>query len=544
IGAGPTGLTAALALAQHGVPVRLIERDAAFHQMSRGSGVHARTVEMFRLLGVHPAFARTAAHHPPTRAYALPEGRRVVREWHILEEPVITPDRPYVHLQGHAMISQFQTQGILRAELEKYGVRVELGVELVGLEQREGEVVATVRRVGAVEEQIHAAYVVGADGAKGKWTARASRPTRKAIGAKFEGETQDGAGAVWAEADVEGEGITTEYWHMWSKPGEAAVSMRPKGSAPGYHIGLIGLSFDPIGLDESPEKFIEAVHNLTGRKDLVFKDLHTLMYWRPSVRMVDKMSEGRVFIAGDAAHVHPPTGGQGLNTGILDAMNLAWKLALAYRGHASATLLASYEAERLPVILQMLMTTSGFWKDAGKGGDFQWQNAALTQLEVNYRWSAAVRDRRGPSAADEDMKALAYAGYGREAGVRAGDRAPEVAGLVDGTGAETSLYALLKSTEHTVLVRAGGDGEQVVDVVKAVEALPAGTAQVVIVGQERTPSAMWGATRVYHDKEGWVERGYGGRDAPCVVVVRPDGYVGAMVDGGAGVGDYFANIML
>ncbi|KAH9915188.1 FAD binding domain-containing protein [Epithele typhae] len=558
IGAGPTGLMTALCLAKSGIPVRILEKTHEFHRMSRGSGLHPRTLEYLHILGLLEDFERLIVDMPPARAYKLPGGTEVAREWDILEKPTKTPDRPY----GLAMISQFQNEDILREHLAALGIRPEMGCEPQSIEQNDTAVVVTVRKTNADgtaagEEKIHAAYVVGADGAKGM--------SRKTIGATFEGKTVDEDGGVWFQADVEGDGLSSNYWHMWIIPGKATVMLRPEGTNGGFLIGVVGKNFDPAEELMDYDAAIAFFRENTGRTDLVFRNMHSLFHWKPKMLMVNKYSEGRVFIAGDAAHIHSPTGGQGLNTCVADGINLAWKIALAHKGLATADLLTSYHTERHPIAAEVIRISSSLYvqtvatsaedinvpvtaEESKKGGLIRWRVAGLSQLEINYRWSPVVYDARGPAGLSEaEMRAYAYTGYGPGAEVRAGDRAPEAPGLVDAAGKATSLFAIFKPDAHTVLVSCADTGDAtIVDVVDAVKALPAGLAvRVVAIGSSVVPNVEREVEGVYHDGAGWFGRAYGLMGgAPPVVVVRPDGYIGAFANDAAGLREYFSKIVV
>ena len=383
------------------------------------------------------------------------------------------------------------------------------------------------------------------------------------------------------------------------------ISARPTLNAQGFHIGIVGQNFDPKHL-LSVQKFIEFIHEQTGRTDLIFNEIRMLTYWklvhtfievqeahspmcRPKMRMVNKFSEGRIFITGDAAHVHSPTGGQGLNTSVQDSVrttrplalqstcpdpssqfNLGWKLALAYKGHAAPGLLASYHTERLPVVTHMLIATSSLYNNmlprkpedanpndlqkdtkpdsedgATKSDYVQWRNRSLQMLEINYRWSPAVYDVRGTlGLGDEELKARAYEGY-PDGDVRAGDRAPSAPGLIDAAGVETTLFDLFKSWRHTVLVFTPGTeeaGAKVASIMAALHALPDGAAKVVVLGRHAVPKAVEGA-EVYHDTAGRASRAYHVDEATVsAFAVRPDGYLGAFVHDAEELQKYFSKV--
>ncbi len=255
-------------------------------------------------------------------------------------------------------------------------------------------------------------------------------------------------------------------------------------------------------------------------------------------------------------------------TGLGAQFNLAWKVALVYKGLASPELLATYQTERIPVIAHVLAVTSNLYTrlvhrqqdDSTKTAStepapasstkeatsfFKWRNNALRQLEVNYRWSPVVFDARGMQGMDEQtLQAHAYEGYPGEP-VRAGDRAPEAPGLVDATGNETSLFEIFKPNKHTLLVFSPEQpGSKTEEVVAAARNSPLGSViQTLVLDRHGVPAAVEGAT-AYHDKEGHAHNAYGvAGETLSVVIVRPDGYIGAFVFDVDGLQTYFTRLV-
>ncbi|KII93071.1 hypothetical protein PLICRDRAFT_35243 [Plicaturopsis crispa FD-325 SS-3] len=295
-----------------------------------------------------------------------------------------------------------------------------------------------------------------------------------------------------------------------------------------------------------------ALKTLTGRTDLVFNGVVWAMDWRPNIRMVDTFQKGRAFVAGDAAHVHSPAGGQGMNTSVQDALNLSWKLALVAKGLAPPALLDTYTEERAPVIAAMLdlstalLQTTVFDKANNDWGGMAARGKELSQLGVNYRWSSVVVDRTSElgSRRAEDAYGLAADG-----GLRAGDRARDAPGLRDvATGETTSFFATFRSSVHTVLIFAAAL-EQAGPVVEALAQCPPGSVQSVLVlpqgvAEDAAARAPPAADRVMLDQEGFAWTGYVQGEGMVVVVVRPDGVMGAVVEGAQGVEKYFERIFL
>ncbi|KAI0635066.1 FAD binding domain-containing protein [Trametes polyzona] len=551
VGGGPAGLAAALTLVKNGVPVRVVEKLPAFHTASRGSGIQPRSLEVYKLLGVLDAIRRIARPMYPMRSYKLPGGTEPQRTWKIWEPQPPTPDRPITNATG-ALVGQFVLEGILRNHLAELGVQVELATELVSFEQDADGVTAILKHADGTEnettETFRAAYVIGADGARGV--------TRRQIGASFEGTTKDADGQVWADVYVDG--LASDYWHLWSEPERFTVSMRPTHRAGEFHVGIAGVNFDPVDLTDE-EKFVNFIYENIGRTDLKFHDFSSMSYWKPKMRMVNKFSSGRAFIVGDAAHVHSPTGGQGLNTSIQDSYNLGWKMALVYKGLAKPELLTTYENERLPVVALMLATTTGLYNQVvekrydgnpdsprTKGGWLQWRNDSLKQLDINYRWSPITLDARGNGDDLQALKERAYVGYPGE-DVHAGDRAPGAPELVDVSGQETTLHDVFKPYLHTFLIFSPETSDadaQIDDVLKTIRSLPKGTYQILVLARHGVPKARDG-TAAYHDTKGYAYGAYGVEEGKLTVVaIRPDMYVGAFVYGAEGLQEYISRVFL
>ncbi|NXY98649.1 FAD-dependent monooxygenase [Streptomyces sp. BR123] len=327
-GSGPTGLTLACGLARRGLGVRIVDQRAEPHRESRGKGLQPGSLEVFAELGVAGRMAAVGRKEVVLRKYF--DGA------HVRDTP--TPG-------GGLLIGQWQVEEVLRDRLARLGVRVEYGSRLAAIRQDASGVDAELAD-GTV---IRAAYLAGCDGG--------GSTTRKLLGIPFEGHTAQEEEMVLG--DVRAPGLSREYWHQWFTSEEAGILLCP---IPGT---------DVFQLQASPERDAEGGQlppSLAGFQRLFDRharmpgirlaDPTWLSSWRINVRMAARMREGRVFLAGDAAHVHPIAGGFGMNTGIQDAAALSRTLASALGGTAGPEVLDAYQAERLPVAAEVLADTT------------------------------------------------------------------------------------------------------------------------------------------------------------------------------------------
>ncbi|MFO1072707.1 MAG: FAD-dependent monooxygenase [Geminicoccaceae bacterium] len=518
VGAGPVGLTLAAELARHGVASRLVERLPAPSPYCRAIGVTPRTLEVLEDMGVAAAMMDAGIWLRLTRL--------VVDGAIRAEIPSLVDGVPYPTGLG---IPQYATERVLTEHLARHGGRIERGVALTGLAQDADGVRATLQHAdGSVEEQ-RCAYVVGCDGAHSA--------VRKAVGIGFPGEAYP---VEFMLGDVR------VAWDL--PPGIAlrAIRTNPEGMPdflvaiplpePGrYRLSSFAPGTSARAPDAGPEGN-DVAHGIQAERatpslaelqrtadtvmpGAVLSELRWSSIFRISLRLADAYAQGRVFLAGDAAHIHPPTGGQGMNTGIQDAYNLAWKLARVLRGRASADLLASYEAERRPVAEEVLARTAeesmAFMAGRpGRGGDARGR-LDDSQLMVSYRAAGWVED----GAADPNT----FGG-----GPVPGDRAPDAAGLVrDGTLFPQRLHELLRGPEPVLLLRVDADG--LAGVATAAAELRREVPDLRAYAIAAEPIAAPPALPVLHDSEGAFARAYGG-GAGSLWLVRPDGHLGYRAD--------------
>lgn len=409
VGAGPTGLTAAGEMARRGWTVRVLDAASEPFPGSRGKGIQPRSLEVLDLLGVTDRLLALGRFRMPFRFHEPGGGTRDV-DVHAGAEP--TPDRPWVR---SLFIPQWRTEQVLRERLAEFGVTVEQNAGATDMTQDADGVDLTLTD----GRSLRAGWVIGADGA--------SSTVRKLLDVPFLGQTQEETRMLLA--DVEIDGLSRDRSHIWETADGSdlvgvGVALTP---LPGSATWQLQVGHGDPARGASPDEVRAAAAGLDPR--IRVRRVHWSSTWRLNVRMVERYRVGRVFLAGDAAHVHSPAGGQGMNTGIQDAANLGWKLA-AVLGGAEDCLLDTYEAERLPVAADVLglsselMNAATFWS---RDADHQ-----THQLDITYRG--------GPLAPD-DVEG---------SGPRPGDRAPDAPlRLPDGT--PTTLFLLRRNAEWTVL---------------------------------------------------------------------------------------------
>ncbi|MFB1482830.1 FAD-dependent oxidoreductase [Corallococcus sp. RDP092CA] len=480
IGAGPTGLTLACDLARRGIRVRIVDAAPRPFPGSRGKGLSPRTLEVLDDLGVLEAVLAAGSAYPRLRLHWR---RFVVGRWTMMPPRASTPDVPHANPW---LVPQARTEGILRERLASLGVTVEFGTTLTGFTQDDTCVTATLTRDG-VEEAVRAEYLVGADGGHSR--------VRKELGLTFHGVTLEEERMV--VGDVRVDGLERTHWHVWPFAKGGMVALCPLPGTDRFQLALQVKPGDPL-----PELTEAALHQRLqeGARPgarLRLHDASWLSVYRPNVRMANRYRVGRVFIAGDAAHVHPPTGGQGLNTGVQDAYNLGWKLGHVLQGAAPA-LLDTYEAERLPIAAWVLGLSSKLFDGMRQGRMKAMRRGdELLQLGLSYRGDPLAPEVPGDTAR-----------------VQAGDRAPD-APCVDAHGKPVRLSDRFRGPHWTLLAFGPVHSE--------VEAWARDSVRVVhVLGKGAAP-----LSDAMLDMDGHAHRAYDvapGRTA--LILVRPDGYVG------------------
>jgi 2-polyprenyl-6-methoxyphenol hydroxylase-like FAD-dependent oxidoreductase len=394
-----------------------------------------------------------------------------------------TPSTPYA---SPLITPQWRTEEHLRNQLEKLGGHVELSSELVSLAQDDEGVVATVRR-GESTEQIRCGFLAAADGGRSF--------VRKFLDVPFEGET-------WKDermyvGDVRLHGLDRDAWHSWPKHPDGWLALCPLPSTDTYQLQA---QIHPEEEQEpSLEIFQRIVRERTQRDDIELLDAPWTSLYRVNIRMVSRYRIGRVFLAGDAAHVHSPAGGQGMNTGIQDAYNLGWKLERVLKG-APDSLLDTYEEERLPVAAGVLGLSTRLYKAISASTDegMRRDDIAL-QLGISYKEMSLSQH-----SAETQIKLFA------------GDRAPDAPGE-DANGSPVRLFDFFRGPHFTLLCVRPSEA--------ATARINPGDIKQVAVFPSRPAENLPTVSAIFVDSAGYFAEIYGGASDEFMLI-RPDGYIG------------------
>lgn len=503
VGAGPVGLVAACELARRGVSVRVIDKLAQPTDQSRAIAIHARSLDMFERMGIVDELVSTGIKATAMQLYA---GHRKLFRVPLGGVEAVFPFT--------LTTAQTETERVLDEHLRSLGATVERGVELVALTQAGHTTHVRLRHPDGSNEQVRADWVIGADGGHSA--------VRRLVGTKLEG-CFEGERFLLGDVDARHH-LDLDSMHTFFSPDGPVVVLPMRDGRMRFLAQVRDAAGTPI--DETMEALQAILDRRIGGMQLTRS--HWLTTFEVRHARVPAYRWGRVVLAGDAAHIHSPAGGQGMNTGMQDAYNLAWKLAAVIQGEAGDSLLDSYEAERLPVADGVIAFTNRLTR----AGTLSGLPSRVRNTVVRVVSHLPAARRAMANTAEETNLAypkspLAVGRRPRRAKVAAGDHLPPVP--------DAAVQKQLSAARHTghVVLTVAASGEP---------PAPAGLDQRQVLVTDGDAS-VGGYDTVIADPDGVIARRFGLRNGGRVVI-RPDGYLGAVasLDDTTTITHYFATL--
>ncbi|MGP4075800.1 FAD-dependent monooxygenase [Halobacillus sp. K22] len=433
IGAGPSGLTLANQLERYGVRYRIIDQNKERSRFSKALVMHPRTLEMMDLLGLSQSFLQAGTPYKEIDFY-YNEDMLAVLDFSNIS---VSADFPFVNV-----IPQSKTEEILESGLAQS--RVERAVTLTGLEQQEELVHASIQKATS-EETITARYVIGCDGAHST--------TRHLLQIPFTGESEE-VNVMLADVKL--------------SPSKNGISLTSSDRglvfvAPfqGEYTRVIVIDYKKQGEDFPEEITLADIEDSLAEiypETLSLHEPYWISSFSASHRQASTYREGNVFLAGDAAHIHNPIGGQGMNVGIQDVMNLGWKLAYTVQHQLNETLLDSYHAERAPVAEEVIKKTSYLMKGMTIKSHYgiKARNKGMKWLLPNKKVQTKVTENMAQLDVDYSFTKFAksFRKFTNVKKVESGNRVPDVSFLTPAKE-EKTLYSMLRDHPCLYLIIAG-----------------------------------------------------------------------------------------
>jgi 2-polyprenyl-6-methoxyphenol hydroxylase-like FAD-dependent oxidoreductase len=496
VGAGPTGLTAALELTRLGIAVRLIDKRDAPATTSRAIGIQARTLELLAQRGLAEEMIRLG--NKGTHGSIYGGGKRVFR----LDFGHVDSPFPYM-----LFLSQAETERILREAIEAVGVVIEWKTALVGIAQdgqskNASPVQAVIEGPDGIAT-IAVPWLISAEGAHSL--------VRATLDLQFEGKTLDEQYAL-GDLHIDGDLADSDF-HIFSSE-HGFMGLFPMG---GGHFRMIASNpiGDPARGTPPSESELQRIYDQRSPIPARIRETSWTSWFRINSRMVPRLKVGRLLLGGDAAHIHSPAGGQGMNTGMQDMINLCWKLSLVMHGGAPERLLDTYEQDRLPVMRNVLVKTEGLTEMIGTENHLArtlfnhlgpWIGGAdLVQAQATRRMSQIGLDYRGSPLADD---------HGSKGSLKAGDRIPpHIPVRHGGTGGwrDGRMADILDPSAFVLIIANEKTGADQADLRAAIERSSTPIQMVMIAPAE--------------DRQAY-DHVVGGSE---ILLIRPDGYVALTV---------------
>ncbi len=496
VGAGPTGLMMACQLARYGINFRIIDKKPEPTQASNATWIQTRTLELFDQMGIAEYFIKIG--HPCSAINFYIDGKQSA----ILTFKDVNSIYPFI-----LMLPQSETEKILEKYLIEFNKNVERPLELIDIKFENDTVISTLKHSDGRIENIISNWLVACDGA--------NSIVREKCGFHFPGEDLKEQFMV-ADATIDFTYMPKDEIHFFFDPGTVLAAF-PLGKNK-YRIAA-NLHLDYPRKFYSEREVIELVQERAHGKYYVTDVAWISSFWIHG-KIAEHMRKGPIFLAGDAAHIHSPAGGQGMNTGIQDAYNLAWKLAFVIQRKAKASLLDSYEIERYPIVEETINQNEHFTKIALFDKDFlskledfskdlsDDRDGNLTKKIGNQITQIDIQYKNSPIINYKNDKNLYYAGK----------RLPNI--IIN----QKTLYHYLNNTQYNILLFIGLNPSEkelmlINDVQKNLEKNP-DLFKLLIISKDK----FGFSDNVLLDENSNIQK-YLGIKKSTILIVRPDTYI-------------------
>jgi len=506
VGGRTTGLMMAAELARHGQPVRIIDKSPGIDPHSRATYLHSRTLEILHGLGLAEEIVDRG---PPLKSVSLYAGGR-----HITTTPELPVDSPF---PWGAAFAQCKIEAILERHLSCLGVEVERSTELLSFEQTAETVQATIRRLDDSEETLTTPWLIGCDGAHSI--------TRKLIDETFPGTT-DPIPYFIADVMIDGPIEPDVAYLCFHDAGDVWIYLLDEGR----RQIIATLPKDSPRTEPPTLNEMQQIVDERGFSGLRLRDPRWLTLYHTHYRLAPHYRDSRVFLAGDAAHIHSVIGGQGMNTGIQDAQNLAWKIAMVSRGAVPDWWLDTYEDERRQIAADVLSWTKAANDQLTRLADLAQSERERILDKMVLPEHERLKVRNHQEELDLDYRASRLSLETDDefpAGPHAGARAPDATPLRVAGNTCTLFEALRSPRHHLLLFTPPGTEILEADVVEAARTALAAHGdwlKVLIVGPLTSSEQLPAGVTLVEDPNAALRKRYAG-DTARLYLIRPDGYI-------------------
>ncbi len=528
IGAGPAGLTAAAEAIRHGLSVRIIDQNESRSIYSKALVVHSRSLEIFQDMGFVSQVINSGQKFHALNIYTANKNlARIVFQ----ELDWQDADFPY-----WLSIPQSETERCMEDHLNELGGSVERGTELINLEQFSDYVRVTLKHQADSIETVDVPWVVGCDGARSL--------TRKLLGLELKGKADDKV-FILGDVKIDWDLPEDEGYNVLSSDGIVLIVPMPEA-----HRYRIICHMPELSITDLPKITLELLQSLVNQRTaftMRLSDLTWSSIFSSKHFVVSQHRQGRVFMAGDAAHIHSPVGGQGLNSGIQDAYNLMWKLALMQHGQALPKLLDSYTVERHktaqnliakvgtatkivtlknPLAQKLRNQLAGVLLNTDMMRNRMGRDVAM--LDIEYENSPVVaQDLFSRSMVGHVLGRFKHNEYNFHQGPSAGMRAPNIALPTDGAALPSSLFDLYRGTHYTLMIFSGVTGSPAMNTLLEIGAVIQTQYQASIqpyIVTVEPPCNLHGNKHIIVDADKSIHRRHAAWQ-PCLYLIRPDKYI-------------------